>query len=329
MSTPSRESATGSTYYQNIDQELVGQRLDNFLLGQLKGVPRSHVYQLIRSGQVRVNSGRVRAGYRLKLGDRVRVPPVSRRAAARAKIPEGGLRWLEDRILAEDSRLLVLDKPPGMAVHAGTGIDFGCIEALRSLRPGLRTLELVHRLDRGTSGCLLVAKRRSALRRLHRLLRDGGMQKRYLTLLKGSWQHGRVNVDAPLLTQRHRNGESYVSVHESGKSALSRFRVVESYSSRATLMEVSIETGRTHQIRAHAVYMGHPVAGDERYGDAEFNAQLRQLGLRRIFLHAHAVDFVWPDSEEEFMISSPLPADLREVQRRLESSGSSSRSRRT
>ncbi|MEE8237044.1 MAG: RluA family pseudouridine synthase [Gammaproteobacteria bacterium] len=328
MSTPSRVSETRSTYYQDIDSELVGQRLDNFLLGQLKGVPRSHVYQLIRSGQVRVNSGRVRASYRLKIGDRVRVPPVSRRATARPRIPEGGLQWLEDRILAEDSRLLVLDKPPGMAVHAGTGIDFGCIEALRSLRPGLRALDLVHRLDRGTSGCLLVAKRRSALRRLHRLLRDGGVQKRYLTLLRGSWQHGRVNVDARLLTQRQRNGESFVSVNESGKSALSRFSVVENYGARATLMEVSIATGRTHQIRAHAAYMGHPVAGDDRYGDADFNAELGKLGLRRIFLHAHAVDFVWPDSEEEFMISSPLPEDLRAVQRRLESSGSRSRSRR-
>ncbi len=328
MSTPSRESETRSAYYQDIDSELVGQRLDNFLLGQLKGVPRSHVYRLIRSGQVRVNSGRVRASYRLKVGDRVRVPPVSRRAAGRPRLPEGGLQWLEDRILAEDSRLLVLDKPPGMAVHAGTGIDFGCIEALRSLRPGLRALDLVHRLDRGTSGCLLVAKRRSALRRLHRLLRDGGMEKRYLTLLKGSWQHGRVGVDAPLLTQRQRNGESFVSVNESGKSALSQFRVVENYGARATLMEVSIATGRTHQIRAHAAYMGHPVAGDDRYGDADFNAELRKLGLRRIFLHAHSVDFIWPDSDEEFMISSPLPEDLREVQRRLESSGSRSRSRR-
>lgn len=328
MSTPSRVSETRSTYYQDIDSELVGQRLDNYLLGQLKGVPRSHVYQLIRSGQVRVNSGRVRASYRLKIGDRVRVPPVSRRTAGRPRVPEGGLQWLEDRILAEDSRLLVLDKPPGMAVHAGTGIEFGCIEALRSLRPGARALDLVHRLDRGTSGCLLVAKRRSALRRLHRLLRDGGMEKRYLTLLKGSWQHGRVSVDAPLLTQRQRNGENFVSVNESGKSALSQFRVVENYGARATLMEVSIVTGRTHQIRAHAAYMGHPVAGDDRYGNADFNAELRKLGLHRIFLHSHAVDFVWPDSDEEFMISSPLPDDLREVQRRLESSGSRSRSRR-
>ncbi len=322
MSTPSHSSGTATVYYQDIDPELVGQRLDNYLLGQLKGVPRSHVYRLIRSGQVRVNSGRVRAGYRLQLGDRIRVPPVSRRTVAKTKIPDGGLQWLEDRILAEDTRLLVLDKPPGMAVHAGTGIDFGCIEALRSLRHEIRGMDLVHRLDRGTSGCLLVAKRRSALRMLHGLLRDGGMTKRYLTLLRGSWQHGRVDVSAPLVTKQQRNGESFVSVSDAGKTAQSQFRVVESYGVSATLMEVSIATGRTHQIRVHAAHMGHPVAGDKRYGDMEFNAELRKLGLRRIFLHAHAVDFIWPDSDEEFMISSPLPEDLRVVQRRLESRGS-------
>ena len=328
MSTPSHISGTTSVYHRDIDAELVGQRLDNYLLGQLKGVPRSHVYRLIRSGQVRVNSGRVRASYRLRLGDRVRVPPVARRASSKPRIPGGGLQWLEERILAEDTRLLVLDKPSGMAVHAGTGIDFGCVEALRSLRPGVAALDLVHRLDRGTSGCLLVAKRRSALRRLHGLLREGGMTKRYLALLQGSWQHGRVDVNAPLETRQQHNGESFVSVSDYGKKARSQFRVVESYGAHATLMEVSIATGRTHQIRVHAAHMGHPVAGDERYGDAEFNAELRKIGLRRIFLHAHAVDFVWPDSDEEFMISSALPENLRDVQRRLEVSGSKSRSRR-
>ena len=328
MSTPSARPGTGSAYYQEIDAELVDQRLDNFLLRQLKGVPRSHVYRLIRSGQVRVNSGRVRASYRLKLGDRVRVPPVVRHSLAKPKIPEGGFQWLEDRIIAEDSRLLVLDKPSGMVVHAGTGVDFGCIEALRSLRPRCPALDLVHRLDRGTSGCLLVAKRRSALRRLHALFRDGGVEKRYLTLLKGSWQHGHVAVDAPLSIRRQSNGESFAAVEESGKVALSRFRVIEGYGSRATLMEVSIATGRTHQIRAHAAYMGHPVVGDDRYGDDEFNERFSKLGLRRIFLHAHAIGFVWPDSDEEFMISSPLPEELRAIQLRLEPSGSRSRSRR-
>jgi 23S rRNA pseudouridine955/2504/2580 synthase len=216
-----------------------------------------------------------------------------------------------------------------MAVHAGTGRDFGRIEALRSMRPKVPGLDLVHRLDRGTSGCLLVAKRRSALRRLHGLLREGGMEKRYLTLLKGSWQHGRLDVDARLSVRRRSNGESFAGVDPAGKAALSRFRVVENYGTRATLMEVSIATGRTHQIRVHAAHMGHPVAGDERYGDEEFNARIKKLGLRRIFLHAHAVSFVWPESDEEFMISAPLPEELREVQRRLESSGSRSKSRRT
>jgi 23S rRNA pseudouridine955/2504/2580 synthase len=216
-----------------------------------------------------------------------------------------------------------------MAVHAGTGIDFGCIEALRSLRPKLKGLDLVHRLDRGTSGCLLVAKRRSALRGLHGLLRNGAMHKRYLTLLSGSWQHGAMDVDAPLLIYRQSNGENAVKVDDAGKTARSRFRVVENYGSRATLMEVSIATGRTHQIRVHAAHMGHAVVGDDRYGDHDVNNQFKKRGLKRIFLHAHAVEFIWPDSDEEFMISCPLPEDLRTVQRWLDSRGSKPRSRRT
>ena len=321
-------TVTGTVSYQEIASELVGQRLDNFLLRQLKGVPRSHVYRLIRSGQVRVNSSRVRASYRLKLDDRVRIPPVMLRAPAAARIPAEGFGWLEARIITEDSRLLVLDKPSGMVVHAGTGVDFGCIEALRSLRPRCKALDLVHRLDRGTSGCLLIAKRRSVLRSLHALIRDNGMKKRYLTLLKGSWQHGQVDVNAPLSIRRQSNGESFAAVEKSGKVALSRFRVIENYGSRATLMEISIATGRTHQIRAHAAHMGHPVVGDDRYGDDECNKEFSKFGLNRIFLHAHAIGFVWPDSGEEFMASSPLPDELRAIQLRLESRGSRLRSRR-
>lgn len=298
--------------YEEVDAESQGQRLDNFLLSALKGVPRSHVYRLIRSGQVRVNSGRVRAGYRLKEGDRVRVPPVSRKASSPAHIPPDGIQWLAERILYEDSKILVLDKPAGMAVHGGSGVPFGCIEALRSLKPSLRKADLVHRLDRGTSGCLLVAKRRSALRRLHSLLRDGRMEKRYLALVRGQWEHGRIEMDSPLAVVR-RGGESYVQVDPAGKAALSTFRVVDQFGAQATLMEIMIATGRTHQIRAHAAHAGHAIAGDERYGDASFNASLASLGLRRLFLHAHALEFVWPDSEEVFAVSAPLPAELSAV----------------
>jgi 23S rRNA pseudouridine955/2504/2580 synthase len=296
--------------YQDIDAERAGQRLDNFLLSCLKGVPRSHVYRLIRSGQVRVNSGRADARYRLEAGDRVRIPPVSTRPRA----PESAedFAWLAARIVYEDSRLLVVDKPAGLAVHGGSGVNLGCIEALRALRPDLKSAELVHRLDRATSGCLLIAKRRSALRALHALLREGGIDKRYLTLVEGLWQRGAAPVDLKLVADR-RPGELRVRVDPSGKPSQSVFRLIEAYGRFASYLEVSLPTGRTHQIRVHAAHLGHPVAGDERYGDERFNARMAELGLHRMFLHAHAVAFTWPNSEEPFSISVPLPPELGDV----------------
>lgn len=308
-----------------IDAETAGQRLDNFLLTRLKGVPRSHVYRLIRSGQVRVNSGRAAAHYRLRSGDKVRIPPVRRPGAVPAPATPGGLDWLEQRIVFEDERLLVLDKPAGMAVHGGSGVGLGCIEALRSLRPDAKTLELVHRLDRATSGCLLVAKKRSTLRALHALLRGGAIEKRYLALLKGDWQHGRHRVDAPLERIEGSHAER-VRVAESGKAATSEFRLIESFGI-ASLVEVSIDTGRTHQIRVHAAHIGHPVAGDERYGDAALNAALARYGLRRMFLHAHVVAFQWPDTDAEFEISVPLPEDLKDVLEALNENSSAPKDR--
>ena len=308
-----------AAHYREVDTGSAGQRLDNFLLGALRGVPRGHVYQLIRSGQVRVNSGRVRAGYRLKEGDRVRVPPVSRRGSSTTPVPVNKVRWLADRILYEDGKLLVLDKPAGMPVHAGSGVDFGCIEALRSLEPDLRKADLIHRLDRGTSGCLMVAKRRSTLRRMHALLRARGVEKRYLALVRGYWPHGQMDVDASLSTQRRR-GDSLVRVDPAGKPARSRFRVVEHYGTRATLVDVSIDTGRTHQIRVHAAHAGYPLAGDERYGDKAFNTAMSSLGLERMFLHAHALTFVWPGGEEVFAVSAPLPRELSATLDELDSS---------
>jgi 23S rRNA pseudouridine955/2504/2580 synthase len=294
-----------------IEDDAAGQRLDNFLLGELKGVPRSHVYRLIRSGQVRVNSGRVNPKYRLRPGDRVRVPPVATRPAPVEK-PSGGFAWLAERIAFEDSRLLVLDKPAGFAVHGGTGVTLGCIEALRQLRPELPELELVHRLDRATSGCLLVAKRRSALRTVHGLLREGRVEKRYFTLVKGRWRKPHADVTAPLVTRRG-PGESRVRVATGGKESKSSFRLIEAVGQTASLLEVAIATGRTHQIRVHAAHLGYPVAGDDRYGDPEFNAVLERHGLRRMFLHSHSVAFVWPESGEEFSVSVPLPQELKDV----------------
>lgn len=295
-----------------IDESAAGQRLDNYLLGALKGVPRSHIYRLIRSGQVRVNSGRVTPKHRLKAGDRVRVPPVALRPPVPVSSSGDSLAWLAQRIVYEDARLLVLDKPAGLAVHGGTGVALGCIEALRALRPEIKELELVHRLDRATSGCLLVAKRRSALRTLHALLREGEVDKRYLTLVEGHWRERVAEVSAPLVTKRGA-GESRVRVATGGKAARSSFRLLETIGRTASLLEVSIATGRTHQIRVHAAHLGHPVAGDERYGNAEFNEAMRRFGLRRMFLHAQSVAFVWPESGEAFSISVPLPPELEAV----------------
>ena len=303
--------------HQDIDAERAGQRLDNYLLGELKGVPRSHVYRLIRSGQVRVNSGRTTPSYRLQEGDRVRVPPVGQRPAAVPVATPDRLDWLAERIIYEDARILVIDKPAGLAVHGGSSISLGLIEALRLLRPTAKDLELAHRLDRGTSGCLLLAKRRSTLRVLHELLREGQIDKRYLTLVKGRWADGNNEIDAPLVTRRV-GGEARVKVDPSGKEARSTFRPLDRFGKTATLLEVSIDTGRTHQIRVHAAHAGHPVAGDERYGDKDFNDYLKSFGLTRMFLHAHSLSFDWPDSGEPFTASTPLPDDLKAVLTALE-----------
>jgi 23S rRNA pseudouridine955/2504/2580 synthase len=314
---PAEHGPAPAVRHQEIDAERAGQRLDNYLLGELKGVPRSHVYRLIRSGQVRVNSGRTSPSYRLQPGDRVRVPPVGTRPAASPVATPDRLDWLGNRIIYEDARLLVIDKPAGLAVHGGSSISLGCIEALRLLRPTSKDLELAHRLDRGTSGCLLLAKRRSTLRVLHELLREGQIDKRYLTLVKGKWAEGNHEIDAPLVTRRV-GGEARVKVDPAGKEARSSFRALDRFGQTATLLEVSIETGRTHQIRVHAAHAGHPVAGDERYGDKDYNEYLQSFGLRRMFLHAHSLSFDWPDSGEPFSASAPLPDELKAVLTALE-----------
>jgi 23S rRNA pseudouridine955/2504/2580 synthase len=314
---PAEHGRATAVRHQDIDAERAGQRLDNYLLGELKGVPRSHVYRLIRSGQVRVNSGRTTPSYRLQEGDRVRVPPVGQRPAAVPVATPDRLDWLAERIIYEDARILVIDKPAGLAVHGGSSISLGLIEALRLLRPTAKDLELAHRLDRGTSGCLLLAKRRSTLRVLHELLREGQIDKRYLTLVKGRWADGNNEIDAPLVTRRV-GGEARVKVDPSGKEARSTFRPLDRFGKTATLLEVSIDTGRTHQIRVHAAHAGHPVAGDERYGDKDFNDYLKSFGLTRMFLHAHSLSFDWPDSGEPFTASTPLPDDLKAVLTALE-----------
>jgi 23S rRNA pseudouridine955/2504/2580 synthase len=304
--------------YLQIGEDAAGQRLDNFLLARLKGVPKSHVYRLLRKGEVRVNKGRAKPDYRLAFGDQVRLPPV-RRPEPGAPTQRGrsaGLE-LETRVLHEDDRLIVLDKPTGIAVHGGSGLSHGVIEALRAARPDAPYLELVHRLDRETSGCLLIAKRRSMLRALHELLREGRVEKRYLALVKGRWELGEVRLE-DRLRKTVRGGERVVTVDETGKTAASIFRPVE-IGSAASLLEVRIMTGRTHQIRVQAAEAGHPLAGDERYGDREYNRKMKTLGLERLFLHAASVGWEDPASGEWRGFSTPLPDDLREVLSRLES----------
>lgn len=296
-----------------------GQRIDNYLLRVLKGVPRSMVYRILRTGQVRVNKGRIKPTYKVKAGDEVRIPPVRQADPEQARNsppPDRVFRQLQDRIIFEDARLLAINKPAGMAVHGGSGLSFGVIEALRAMRPDAPYLELVHRLDRETSGVLLIAKKRSALRRLHQLLREGGMEKRYLTLLAGSWSLKREEVRLTL-NRSERGGERMVNVSDAGKEAVSRFRALE-YFPGATFMEVEIDTGRTHQIRVQAAHYGHPVLGDDKYGDREANREFRKLGLRRMFLHSVSVGFTWPESEERLDVHAPLDDDLRAVMDTLE-----------
>lgn len=295
-----------------------GQRLDNFLLRELGGVPRSRVYRLLRKGEVRVNGKRKQADYRLAADDEVRLPPVRDVPAGDAgprRPPPGLLETVRTAIVQEDERLLVLNKPAGLAVHGGSGLAFGAIEALRALRPD-EPLELVHRLDRETSGCLLVARTRAALRSAHALLREGAVDKRYTALVVGRWRIGRKTIDAPVDTDARQGGERVVRVHRAGKIALSVFDPVQHFREVATLMDVAIHTGRTHQIRVHAAFAGHPVAGDDKYGDREANAALRAHGLKRMFLHASSLAFRWPDGAA-FRAEAPLPAELQSVLEKL------------
>jgi 23S rRNA pseudouridine955/2504/2580 synthase len=301
-----------------VDPEAAGTRLDQFLLRLLPGVPRSRVFRIVRKGEVRVNGKRAGPEQRLQERDIVRVPPVRLEPEPApgqpVRVPSQVRENIEAAVISEDDRLLVLDKPAGVAVHGGSGLSFGVIEALRAMRPK-EDLELVHRLDRETSGCLLVARKRSALRTLHELMREGLVEKRYLTLVKGHWNLGHTKIDEPLRTDIRVSGERTVKVHTSGKEAISEFRPIQWFGNQATLLEVSLLTGRTHQIRVHAAHAGHPVAGDEKYGDEGFNAEMKEAGLSRMFLHSHSVSFEWPRGAHGglFSASAPLPAELSRV----------------
>lgn len=303
-----------------VDAGEEGQRIDNFLVTRLKGVPKSRIYRILRTGEVRVNRGRIKPSYRVQAGDAIRIPPLRQgEPEATARPGDKVLQRVAASILYEDKGLLVVNKPAGLAVHGGSGLSYGLIEALRALRPDAPFLELGHRLDRDTSGCIVIAKKRSVLRAFHELLREGGTDKRYLALLKGHWRGGERRVEAPLRKNVTQSGERMVRVDPAeGKPALTIFRPVTIYKG-ATLVEAELITGRTHQVRVHAAHLGHPIAGDEKYGDAAFNRRMAEVGLKRLFLHASSLGFTLPESGQVVSVSAPLAEELRVVLDRLES----------
>jgi 23S rRNA pseudouridine955/2504/2580 synthase len=289
-----------------VDGASEGQRVDNFLMKVCKGVPRSHIYRVLRTGEVRVNSRRVDATYRLRPGDRVRIPPL--RLAARARKPTPPTSSLPP-VVHEDDALLVIDKPAGLAVHGGSGVSFGVIEQFRAARPQLKFLELVHRLDRDTSGLLILAKKRSALTELHAALREGRVRKRYLVLVLGRWRDEKRHVDLPLKKYVTRSGERRVSVHREGRESQTVFHKERALGD-FTLLSADLLTGRTHQIRVQLAHLGFPVAGDDKYGDFDRNRELVKRGLGRLFLHAAELEFLHPASGKSIELRSPLPAAL-------------------
>ncbi len=294
MTTPA--SPTSGVQLIEVAPELAGQRIDNFLRAQLKGVPKTLIYRILRKGEVRVNKGRIKPEYKLQAGDVVRVPPL--RLAERDEpepLAQGLLERLEAAIVYEDKALIVLNKPAGIAVHGGSGLNYGVIEAFRQLRPDAKDLELVHRLDRDTSGLLMIAKKRSMLRHLHEQLRGDGVDKRYMALVRGHWATAKKQVNAPLQKSNLRSGERMVEVDGEGKEALTLFRVLRRFGDFATLVEAKPVTGRTHQIRVHAKHAGHSIAGDSKYGDDDFTREIRELGGKRLFLHAYELHVPLPE----------------------------------
>ncbi|MGF1753703.1 23S rRNA pseudouridine(955/2504/2580) synthase RluC [Vibrio makurazakiensis] len=298
--------------FVDIDEDMAGQRIDNFLRNQLKNIPKSMIYRIVRKGEVRVNKKRIKAEYKLKAGDMVRIPPVTIEEKVEDNVPSTKLNKvseLEHCIIYEDDHLLILNKPSGTAVHGGSGLKFGAIEALRALRPDARFLELVHRIDRDTSGILLIAKKRSALRHLQAQFREKTVQKYYFALVMGEWKNSCKVVNAPLLKNEV---NSIVRVNPNGKASETRFKVLEKFKD-ATLIQASPITGRTHQIRVHTQYTGHPIAWDDRYGDRRFDAYTGKVGLDRLFLHAANIKFTHPGSEEKMDISAPMEKRLEKA----------------
>jgi 23S rRNA pseudouridine955/2504/2580 synthase len=306
---PSSQPAVPQAQFVTISDEEAGQRIDNYLLRVCKGVPKSHIYRILRSGEVRVNKGRIDQLYRLEAGDVVRIPPV--RIAERAS--SQAVPGAEFKIVFEDNHMLVIDKPAGVAVHGGSGVSYGVIEQLRAARPDAKFLELVHRLDRETSGLLLLAKKRAALTNLHEQMRAGSTDKRYLTMVHGDWKNPRQHIKLPLHKYTTAEGERRVVVQAGGQEAHTVFNLLRKWE-RFALLEAELKTGRTHQIRVHLASSGFPILGDEKYGDFALNRQLQKAdetrgALRRMFLHAYQITFTHPDSGKQMTLKAPLAAE--------------------
>lgn len=307
----SSESSNPSVQWLEITEANLAQRLDNFLISQLKGVPKTRIYRMVRKGEVRVNKGRVDVSYKLALGDVVRIPPVRVAEKQEDVILPPTLKFsLESLILFEDEGFIVLNKPAGFAVHGGSGLNSGIIEALRQIRPQQKFLELVHRLDKDTSGCLLIAKKRTVLKALHEMFRGDGIQKTYLALLAGQFKRKKQWVDVPLLKNVNQGGERMVTVSQAGKAAETLFTRLKTFQD-ATLVHAAPKTGRTHQIRVHAAWLGHPIVADERYGEQVVNKAFRQRGYKRLFLHAEQLQFNHPLTGQALHFIAPLPKDLQ------------------
>ncbi|MDC1300135.1 23S rRNA pseudouridine(955/2504/2580) synthase RluC [bacterium] len=297
--------------FVEITSEHSDQRIDNYLFTLLKGVPKSRIYRIIRKGEIRINGSRIKPDYKLNEGDKIRIPPVRIAEREAFILPSKKLQYLlEKNILYEDDALLVINKPSGLAVHGGSGIKFGLIEALRLIRPKTDYFELAHRIDRETSGCLIVAKKRSTLRYLQEQMRNRRISKVYRALATGKWPRGTKRIDLPLMAFEQKTGEKIVRVNPKGKKSVTIFSVMKRYRN-FTLLEASLETGRTHQIRVHAQHIGCPLAGDSKYGLDDINKDIRKSGLKRMFLHAFKIGFSLPCGKNIF-IEAPMPSDLSE-----------------
>lgn len=308
-----KRTAKSSVQYIDIDEAYVGQRIDNFLIARFKTVPKTKIYRILRKGEVRVNKKRAAPSYRLQIEDKVRIPPLEiEREIKLTDPPKELVKLLDNTVLFEDKTLLIINKPAGIPVHGGSKMKWGVIEILKILYPQHPHLELAHRLDQDTSGCLILVKKRSILKEVHEILRSGQMLKEYWALTKGHWPESKTRVNVALRKNTLSSGERIVKVDPEGKESITIFEPIKKFTF-GHLVKATLLTGRTHQIRVHAQFKGHPIAGDEKYGDKEFNKKMRELGLKRLFLHAHTIEFTLASINQTIRVTAPLDEELEKL----------------